>query len=50
MIEMADLLERMAEGKRVAPEEARSIKKHLQAIREDMLRAQQEQGSANTAE
>ena len=48
MIEMAGLLERMAEGERVAPEEARSIKERLQAIREDLLR--QEQASANAAE
>ena len=39
MIEMAGLLERMAEGERVAPEEARSIKERLQVVREDMLRA-----------
>ena len=50
MIEMAELLERMAEGERVAPEEVRSIKECLQAIREDLLRAQQEQASANAAE
>lgn len=45
MIEMAGLLERMAEGERVAPEMARSIKERLQAIREDLLKAQQEQAS-----
>ena len=50
MIEMAGLLERMAEGERVAPEEARSIRERLLAIREDLLRARQEQPSANAAE
>ena len=50
MIEMAGLLERLAEGKRVTPEEARSIKERLQAMREDLLRARQEQASANAAE
>ena len=40
----------MAEGERVAPEEARSIRERLQAIREDLLRARQEQASANAAE
>lgn len=37
MIEMAELLERLAKGERVAPEEARSIKEYLQALREDLL-------------
>ena len=46
MIEMAELLERLAKGERVAPEEARSIKECLQEIREDMLRARQEQAGA----
>ena len=32
MIEMAGLLERMAEGERVAPEEARSIRERLQRL------------------
>ena len=41
MIEMADLLERMADGQQVAPEEARSIKDRLQTIREDFLRDRQ---------
>ena len=50
MIEMAGLLERMAEGERVAPEEVRSIKERLQAIREDLLRARQEQASATATE
>ena len=50
MIEMAEFLERMSEGKRVAPEEARSIKERLQAIREDMLRARQEQAGDNATE
>ena len=50
MIEMAELLERLAEGKRVAPEEARSIKERLQAIREDLLRARQVQASATATE
>ena len=50
MIEMAELLERLAKGERVAPEEARSIKECLQEIREDMLRVRQEQAGANAAE
>ena len=50
MIEMVELLERMAAGERVAPEEARSIKERLQAMHEDLLRAQQEQAGANAAE
>ena len=47
MIEMAELLERLAKGERVAPEEARSIKKRLQTLLEDMLRARQGQAGAN---
>ena len=50
MIEMAELLERMSEGKRVAPEEARSIKERLQAIREDMLKDWQEKAGENATE
>ena len=50
MIEMAELLERWAKGERVAPEEARSIKEDLQALREYLLRARQEQAGANAAE
>jgi hypothetical protein len=50
MIEMAELLERLAKGERVAPEEARSIKECLQALREDLLRARQEQAGASAAE
>ena len=41
---------RPAEGERVAPEEVRSIKERLQAIRADLLRARQEQASAPAAE
>ena len=50
MIEIVELLERLAKGERVAPEEARSIKERLQAIREDLLRARQEQARATAAE
>ena len=47
MIELAGLLERLTEEERVAPKEARSIRERLH---EDLLRAQQEQASANAAE
>ena len=55
MVEMAELLERLAKGERVAPEEARSIKERLQAIvtewnDNDALRARQEQAGTNAAE
>ena len=46
MIEMAELLERMAKGERASPEEARSIKKRLQALIDD-FRAPLEQDPAD---
>ena len=48
MIEMAELLERMAKGERVSPEEARSIKKRLQALIDD-FRAPLEQEPADAS-
>ena len=52
MIELAELWEPIAAGERVAPvapEEIRSIKERLQAIRYDLLRARQEQAGATAA-
>ena len=49
MIELVELWERIAAGERVAPKEIRSIKERLQVIRDDLLRARQEQAGATAA-
>ena len=49
MIEMAELLERLANGEQVDPKEVRAIRDGLQAMRDDMLRDRHEQTSADAA-